>query len=394
MKTKAEILARIKEILDIDLDKDDADVDTLTTELRNLQDDLEKYEETNVKETRQAIKDALKRGADIGRIVEGSSAAGRMTDPDPDTKRPDREERGKALLEKRAITIGSGDIALSTIAAPNVNDTWNPVSGLLDSVDREVVIGAESYDQPFIAGYGEGEYTAENADYADAEPNIKYAKLAKTFVTAYAEISRMVQKLPAAAYAMIVESALIKAVRRKLAREIMIGNGADGHLSGIFNTGDTNPAMDEANDVILVSIENDTLDEIIGSYGGDEDSGEGEAVLILNKEDLKAFSKLRTTTGNKVHEIKRRARTIDEIPYIINSACGAISKDSTDEDVYCMAYGNPKNYKLAVFSDVEAQESADYKFKQGMVAYRADSFYGGNVVVANGFVRVKKGEAA
>lgn len=42
----------------------------------------------------------------------------------------------------------------------------------------------------------------------------------------------------------------------------------------------------------------DTLDEIIYSYGGDEEV-EDVAVLILSKKDLKKFAKLRDKQGRK-----------------------------------------------------------------------------------------------
>ena len=55
-----------------------------------------------------------------------------------------------------------------------------------------------------------------------------------------------------------------------------------------------------------------------------------------------------------------------------------------------MAYGNLKNYQLAVFSDIDVKRSDDYKFKEGMIAHKGVVFVGGNVVSYKGFVRVKK----
>ena len=39
---------------------------------------------------------------------------------------------------------------------------------------------------------------------------------------------------------------------------------------------------------------------------------------------------------------------------------------------------------------MDVQRSMDYKFKQGMIANKSSIFVGGNVVSANGFLRVKK----
>ena len=49
---------------------------------------------------------------------------------------------------------------------------------------------------------------------------------------------------------------------------------------------------------------------------------------------------------------------------------------------------------MPVFSPVEIGKSTDYKFKDGIVCYKASVFTGGNVVGYRGFVRVKKGAAS
>jgi HK97 family phage major capsid protein len=120
------------------------------------------------------------------------------------------------------------------------------------------------------------------------------------------------------------------------------------------------------------------------------------AVLILNKRDLKAFAKVRDKQGRKVYTIVNQGNTgtIDGIPYIINSACGAVSDAQTAADVYCMAYGPLSNYELAIFSDIDAKKSTDYKFATGQIAYRADVYAGGSVVACNGFERVYRPKTA
>ena len=117
------------------------------------------------------------------------------------------------------------------------------------------------------------------------------------------------------------------------------------------------------------------------------------AVLILNKKDLKKFAKLRDKQGRRVYTIVNHGNTgtIDEVPYILNSACGEIGKTA---GAYCMAYGPLSNYEVAIFSDIDAQKSTEYKFKQGQIAYKASVFMGGNVVAKNGFIRVKNKAAA
>ena len=151
-------------------------------------------------------------------------------------------------------------------------------------------------------------------------------------------------------------------------------------------------ALKDQKEFTLAEITDTTLDDIIFAYGGDEEV-EGGAVLILNKNDLRAFAKLRTKEGRKVHVIDYKASTIDGIPYVINSNCSAISDTNTSDGAYCLAYGSLANYEVPIFSGVEIGKSTDYKFKDGIICYKASVFTGGNVVGFNGFLRIKKGTA-
>jgi HK97 family phage major capsid protein len=305
----------------------------------------------------------------------------------------DAEKRGKELMEGRSITVASGSIVLPKVASSTINGTFVQVSGLLDRVDQLMLSGGESFTQPYEKGTPDGNYTDEGTAPGDTDVVFGYADISKTKITAYSEITNEIRKLPAADYESVVMQGITRSARKKLAKEILIGTGATGHLTGILT--DAATAIDASTDISLATITNTTLNEIIFGYGGDE-AVEEQATLILNKLDLKAFSQLRTTDGKPFHTIVTHGNTgtIDGIPYIINSAAGAISKAATAAGAYCMAYGVLTNYKLVVFSDLDVQRSTDYKFKEGMIAHRGEVYAGGNVVSYNGFVRVKKASAA
>jgi HK97 family phage major capsid protein len=299
------------------------------------------------------------------------------------------EKRGKDLKEMRSVTVASTGVVMPAHQATTINPTFNEVSSLIDNVASRTLMGGESFTQPYVAGYGTGDYKAEGLDYADAEPTFGSAAINKAKVTAYAEDSEELIKLPAADYDGEVQKSIRIGSRKKISREILIGTGAANHLAGIFSTAAT--AIDADTDIDFAEIDETTLDEIIYSFGGDEDV-EGAAVLILNKKDLKAFAQLRTSDGKKLHTIVSKGNygTIDGIPYIINSACKAISDATTGSGDYCMAYGPLTNYMLVIFSDLDIQRSTDFKFKQGMICHKASIFVGGNVVSKNGFLRIKK----
>jgi HK97 family phage major capsid protein len=378
MNRLKEIEKRLAEIRGL-LTKGEGNVDELEKEIKELQ---EERKELEAAEKRKTLADQLNDGSIEGRAIDK---------PEMDLpKENGAEKRGKALKENRSVTVGASSVILPQHQATDINPTFNEVSSLIDRVNIKPLIGGESFKQAYIKGYGDGDYTAEGADYAGAEPVFGYADINKTKVTAYAEDTEELAKLPAVDYDQEVMKGISIASRKKITREILVGDGATGHFVGIFSDKATAIAPDT--DKELSKIDETTLDEIVYSYGGDEDV-EDVAVLILNKMDLKAFATLRNPDGKKVYDVKPNGNvgTIDGVPYIINSACKSIAKATAGQ--YCMAYGPLSNYTMAIFSDLDVQRSTDYKFKQGMIAHKGSVFVGGNVTSYNGFLRIKKGTA-
>ncbi|QNO14929.1 phage major capsid protein [Alkalicella caledoniensis] len=317
------------------------------------------------------------------------------------------EQRGKDLKEKRAVnfsidevpelravTLGGGSLVTATHTSPELNPRHNEVSSLVDMVNAVPLPGGEAYKKGFEVSAGEGDYTTEEGNYTDADPEYNYVDINKAKITAYAEISDEAMKLPNVDYQSRVARDVGLALRKKLTRQILVGAGGSNAIRGIFNA--PTSVIPADTDIQVSSIDADTLDNIIFGYGGDEDV-EGGAVLILNKKDLAAFAKVRSTDGKKLYKIKKNGNTGTissddsfEVPFVINSAAPALSADGTVADTYCMAYGMVKAYEMPVFSDILVEESRDFKFKTGQVAYRGSVWAGGNVAMHKGFVRVKK----
>lgn len=373
-----------------------AELDTLNAEIRDLQGMIDSIaDEPAPAAAPPAATPVPERTAAVNGEIPGvvtSNAKGeekRTKDQAAAEKREAAEKRGKALKENRSVTIGSSNVVVPTYTADDIRPGFEEVSSLIDRVSVKPLTGGESFKQPYIAGYGTGDYKAETEKYADAEPTFGYATINKAKVTAYAEDTEELQKLPDADYDAEVMKGIRIASRKKITREILIGTGATNHLAGIFS--DQATAIDADTDIDFSEIDETTLDDIIFSYGGDEEV-EDAAVLILNKKDLAAFAKLRTADGKKIHDIKSNGNTgtIDGYPFLINSACKAISDAATTTGQYAMAYGPLSNYMLCIFSDMDIKRSEDYKFKEGMIAHRGSIFVGGNVVSKNGFLRVKK----
>lgn len=321
-----------------------------------------------------------------------------------------REERGKNLKSGNTVRFSAkksfkmknalsvSQTVTPTHTASDVKETFNDVSSLVDRVKSIPLMGGETYQRGYVKSYGDGAGgSAEGADYNATEPVFGYVSIEKQKITAYTEEPEEMIKLPNADYDGIVEGSVVKAIRRYMSRQILIGNGTSGKFKGIFHnpTETAEQVIDPATDKDMTAIDSKSLDEIIYSFGGDEDV-EDTAVLVLNKKDLKEFATLRDKQDRKVYTIVNHGNTgtIDGVPYIINSACGAVTDAQTKEDVYCMAYGPLSNYEMPIFSDIDARKSTEYKFKQGQIAYRGDIFAGGAVAAYNGFLRVKRPKTA
>ena len=301
------------------------------------------------------------------------------------------QKRGKDLMENRTIKVSSDEVLLpehvdSTLAPY----PFKPVSELVDRVHTINLQGGETYTKSYVKSYGEAGTTEEGASYTETEPHYGYVTIPKVKVTAYTEITEELEKLPAINYQAEVIKNINISLRKKISQQIIKGDGTTNNFTGIFS--DKADALKDQADLEISSIDENTLDDIVFAYGGDE-AIENGACLIINKNDLRAFAKLRTKEGRKVHNIDYVNQTIDGIPYVLNGNCSALSDPSTGAGTYCIAYGSLFNYEVPIFSNVEIGKSTDYKFKDGIICYKASVFTGGNVVGYKGFVRVKKGEA-
>ncbi len=378
----------------------------LQKQIQDLNADIEELKKVKPTDERTAtVNDAAeKRDADSQKFVQGKGfvpAENRNVDYSKILET--REKAGQDLKEKRAVksplgifgelravTVGDGaSIIVPKSYSSTINPEFNVVSSLIDNVAYLSLNGGESFSQGYVDEVPTGDYTAEGANAATADTKFAYAQINKSKITAYSEVTEELLKLPNANYADVVFENIRKAMRRKITQQILLGGGNTNQLVGIFS--DKATAIDSSTDLALATIDDTTLDEIVFRYGGDEDV-ESPAVLILSKEDLLEFAKVRTSTTLRYYTISSNGNTgtINGVPFIINSACQSLTKAGTAAGAYCMAYGHLTNYQLVEFSPMEVKTSEDYKFQEGMTAYRGNVFCGGNVVKKNGFLRITK----
>lgn len=368
-----------------------AEIETLNKEIKELRSMIDELPDETDPEEEQRNQDPEQRNTPHGQVdVIGTFGIAGAEERGNADKDENWEERGEDLFNKRAVTVKSGDLVLPKHDSPNIKGTFNQVSTLIDRVTYIPLTGGESYETAYDVIHGEGNYTAEGEPYHDVEVEFGYAKISKTKLTAYNEITEEVLKLPRANYGQRVVDAVRQSLRKKASKEILNGRGPEQEeLVGIFS--EQAKAINPATDISISNIDADTLNEIIYAYGGDEDV-EDASVLILSKDDLRKFSLVKYPDGRKVYDIKNNGNTgtIDGVEFVINSGAGSLTTSAVGD--YLMAYGPLSNYEMAIFSPTEVKRSEDYKFKEGMVAHRGSVFSGGNVASFNGFLRVKKGE--
>ena len=355
-------------------------------------DNLDPNEEEPTNENVERSKDYVKvGGTDIRHMATTNLRGGNQMDKEErEAQNKEREERAKALKEGRAVTVASDNILLPKHQSNELATVpFRQVSTFYDLTKVRNLQGGESYEAPFTKSYGTGGLTEEGTAYTEAEPEFGTAKINKVKVTAYAEFSEELERLPNANYEAEIRKGVEVALKKKMAQQQIGGTGESNTFIGITSTNADNTAVLASDDMELSKIDQDTLNKIIFAYGGDEEV-EQKGVLILNKADLLAFSLVKNDIGDHAYKIDLANQTINTVPYVINS--NLTSLDKATKGQYSMIYGIPQYYETAIFSPVEIKKSYDYKFKDGMIAYRASVFAGGNTTAYRGFMRVKKGD--
>ena len=355
-------------------------------------DNLDPNEEEPTNENVERSKDYVKvGGTDIRHMATTNLRGGNQMDKEQrEAQNKEREERAKALKEGRAVTVASDNILLPKHQSNDLATVpFRQVSSFYDLTKVRNLQGGESYEAPFTKSYGTGGLTEEGTAYTEAEPEFGTAKINKVKVTAYAEFSEELERLPNANYEAEIRKGVEVALKKKMAQQQIGGTGESNTFIGITSTNADNTAVLATDDMELSKIDQDTLNKIIFAYGGDEEV-EQKGVLILNKADLLEFSLVKNDIGDHAYKIDLANQTINTVPYTINSNLTPL--DTATKGQYSMIYGIPQYYETAIFSPVEIKKSYDYKFKDGMIAYRASVFAGGNTTAYRGFMRVKKGD--
>lgn len=317
----------------------------------------------------------------------------------PDTRDDGGDERltrARELKQERAVTVASGQIAQPKKTS-GINDSWNEVSSIVDLVNIVPAQGMGGDDVAYQINIANAAKTEENTDAAESDPKFGIAPIRPITIATYSEVSRETMALSDLDYYSRVTNSAYLSLRKEVARMII---NSDDAANPIFMGLKNSATIDPASDLIMSGIDETTLRKLTMNYGGDENIV-GGGVLLLNKADLVKFGDVRGTNEKKyVYEITPDTANPNtgiiqdgglSVRYVINSAFAGLEKAAADE--YFMAYGAPGCFQLDLFSDYTIRVSEDAAFRRRMVAVLGEAMIGGNVVVYNGFQRVKKAAA-
>ncbi len=324
-------------------------------------------------------------------------------------------ERGLALQEKSTVkysvaelraglkstTLASGSIAKPTAVGQMHDSLENVISSIIDEVRVVNLSGLGAINEPIEVSdmEAQGGAVASLAGTARtaSDPTFTYAKISPTEVNVTSFIDRNLRRLTPVEYESRCRNAVMRSLRRKIADFIVNGDGQTSPaMYGIKNAVDYNGnALFKT--LNMPSIGVDSLDEIVFSYGGNDNLG-ANARLYLTKTDLKAIGALRGTNEKKrLFDIEFTGNGNTgfivnggmRIPFTIHSGLTSLSgAERGSAAVPTMIYGDPQNYELGLFGDTDVRIDTSVKSIERMDALLGDTFVGGNLIVKNGFVVV------
>lgn len=383
LKEIEERLAEIKGI--VDSDENVENIDALNTEADQLLAERNKILENiqNYQQLRQKIADgSIGTSVDIGGNTDAENFEERAK------KFASTKRTSIATTQLRAALVSSGKLATPT-AVSGINDTVGAKhSSIIDLVKIVDCGGMGSNKVAYIDTDADAaaEHTEGSAATAK-EATFGYVEITPKTLATYAQISEQAKNQTPLQYeAKVQEQALISL--RKAAVKLVISKLKASALNKTVDA-----SVSSAKKGIL---DENTLTDFLLEYGGDE-SVVGEAVLFLNKKDLRAIGKIRGTQDKKkVYEIVPDGSNPNvgiikdgglSVKYCICSELAAcVDTAQGSAAIPTMFYGNPQCLELDLFTDYQVKVSEEFAFTSLMDTILGSVSLGADVVAKNGFV--------
>lgn len=376
-------LAEIKGV--VDSDENVENIDDLDTEADQLLAERNKILENiqNHQQLRQKIADGS-----IGTSVDISSSIDTENFEERAKKFVSTKRTSIATTQLRAALVSSGKLATPT-AVSGINDTIGAKhSSIIDLVKIVDCGGMGSNKVAYIDTDADAAAEQTEGSAATAkEATFGYVEITPKTLATYAQISEQAKNQTPLQYeAKVQEQALISL--RKAAVKLVISKLKASALNKAVNA-----SVSSAKKGIL---DENTLTDFLLEYGGDE-SVVGEAVLFLNKKDLRAIGKIRGTQDKKkVYEIVPDGSNPNvgiikdgglSVKYCICSELAAcVDTAQGSVAIPTMFYGNPQCLELDLFTDYQVKVSEEFAFTSLMDTILGSVSLGADVVAKNGFV--------
>lgn len=333
----------------------------------------------------------------------------------PEADKPDadvelRSKRGAAYklhanveipYQRTAITTTASDGVIVPVNYEKNVDVfpWNEVSSIADLVTYVSLPGGSQYTKAYQKSTGEGDYTLEPTIVGTGADGIYHAvdttfgkvDIKRNKITALAFESEEMRDVPDANYGTLIEDNVTLSLKKKVAKEIVVGSGTGTEFVGVAAPIATATNLNaDTYTVNPYAINENTLDSVIIDFGGEENIENKEALLI-NKASLKSFLGVRGTADKKpVYNISYQGNTAlingvrcvftKNLPTFADAAVGAVWG----------IYGDWSKYIVLDFGGTAIATSAEKLFDQGIIEIRGRTYAGGAPAGYKAFERLTK----
>ena len=302
----------------------------------------------------------------------------------------------RSLIRSSVLSSTTGVVGPTGV--DGITDPAAPVSSMVDLVKIVDATGMAQYKVAAMTADASAASITEGSAPTESEPTFAAVTFTPTNYGVIGYVSKEIRKQSPLNYEEKVTDSSRRALRKKLnsliAAAVPASALADTFAITLASTADTGAA----------AFTPSLLSDIILSYAGDE-GVDGQAVLFLNKKDLKAFAAVRGTNEFlPVYSI---------IPDPASPSTGVIKDNNGLSCRYCLSkdvtalsdlamtttakkamfYGNPQTVELPIWGGIDVEVNDGYKFGEGLLTVRGEVTADADLVVQGGFVVVtcKKG---
>ena len=303
----------------------------------------------------------------------------------------------RSLIRAAVVSTSTGVIGPTGVAG--ITDPVAPVSSMIDLVKIVDATGMAQYKVAALTADASTAAITEGSAPTESEPTFTPVTFTPANYGVIGYVSKEIRKQSPLNYEEKVTESSRRALRRKLNALIAAAIPAS--------------TLDAAYEITLAAaattgagaFDAQLLSNIILAYGGDE-GVDGQAVLFLNKKDLKAFAAVRGTNEFlPVYSI---------IPDPNSPSTGVIKDNNGLSCRYCLSndvtalcdlamttsfktsmfYGNPQCCEVPIWGGMDVEVNDGYKFGEGLLTVRGEITADADVVAKNGFVIVKAKKAS